>query len=82
MSVYDYSARTIDGTEQCSRPTAGRRCWSSMSPANAASRRNTRGWRRCIAQFRERGFEVLGFPCDQFGHQEPGDEAEIAASAR
>ena len=25
-----------------------------------------------------RGFTVLGFPCDQFGHQEPGDEAEIA----
>ena len=24
-----------------------------------------------------RGFEVLGFPCDQFGHQEPGNEAEI-----
>ena len=29
-------------------------------------------------RFRERGFAVLGFPCDQFGHQEPGDEAEIA----
>ncbi len=29
-------------------------------------------------RFRNRGFEVLGFPCDQFGHQEPGDEAEIA----
>ena len=28
-------------------------------------------------RFRERGFAVLGFPCDQFGHQEPGDEAEI-----
>ena len=27
--------------------------------------------------FAERGFAVLGFPCDQFGHQEPGDEAEI-----
>lgn len=27
--------------------------------------------------YRERGFAVLGFPCDQFGHQEPGDEAEI-----
>jgi glutathione peroxidase len=25
----------------------------------------------------DRGFAVLGFPCDQFGHQEPGDEAEI-----
>ena len=28
-------------------------------------------------RFAERGFEVLGFPCDQFGHQEPGDEKEI-----
>ena len=26
-----------------------------------------------------RGFEVLGFPCNQFGHQEPGDAAEIAS---
>jgi glutathione peroxidase len=28
-------------------------------------------------RFFTRGFDVLGFPCDQFGHQEPGDEAEI-----
>ena len=27
--------------------------------------------------YRDRGLVVLGFPCDQFGHQEPGDEAEI-----
>ena len=26
----------------------------------------------------DRGFRVLGFPCDQFGHQEPGSEAEIS----
>lgn len=29
--------------------------------------------------YRDRGFVVLGFPCDQFGHQEPGDEARIAS---
>ena len=29
--------------------------------------------------YADQGFAVLGFPCDQFGHQEPGDEAEIAA---
>ena len=28
-------------------------------------------------RYRDHGFAVLGFPCDQFGHQEPGDEAAI-----
>lgn len=28
-------------------------------------------------QYKEKGFSVLGFPCDQFGHQEPGNDAEI-----
>jgi glutathione peroxidase len=32
-------------------------------------------WRR----LKDRGLVVLGFPCDQFGHQEPGGEEEIAA---
>jgi glutathione peroxidase len=29
--------------------------------------------------YKERGFEVLGFPCNQFGAQEPGSEAEVGA---
>ena len=29
-------------------------------------------------KYKERGFEVLGFPCDQFGHQEPGSDSDIA----
>ena len=32
-------------------------------------------WRR----YGERGFEVIAFPCNQFGHQEPGDADEIAS---
>lgn len=28
-------------------------------------------------QFKEQNFQVLGFPCDQFGHQEPGNDTEI-----
>lgn len=28
-------------------------------------------------KFKDKAFQVLGFPCDQFGHQEPGDDSEI-----
>ena len=37
------------------------------------------GLQRLHDDYADRGFAVLGFPCDQFGHQEPGDEAEIAS---
>ena len=29
-------------------------------------------------KFRDKGFEILGFPCDQFGHQQPGSDEDIA----
>ena len=31
------------------------------------------------SRYKDKGFEILGFPCDQFGHQEPGSDEEIAA---
>ncbi len=36
-----------------------------------------KGLETLYRSYRDKGFVVLGFPCDQFGHQEPGDEAEI-----
>ena len=40
------------------------------------------GLEKLHAQYRERGFAVLGFPCNQFGGQEPGDAEEIANFCR
>ena len=36
------------------------------------------GLERLFDSYKDRGFEVLGFPCNQFGNQEPGDAEEIA----
>jgi glutathione peroxidase len=37
------------------------------------------GLQKLYDEYADQGFTVLGFPCDQFGHQEPGSEAEIGA---
>ena len=35
------------------------------------------GLQKLYEEYNEKGLEILGFPCDQFAHQEPGDDAEI-----
>jgi glutathione peroxidase len=76
-SIYDFSAKTIDGDEQ---PLAAYR-GNAMLVVNVASKcgftPQYAGLEALYRRYRDAGLVVLGFPCDQFGHQEPGDEAEI-----
>lgn len=77
MNVYDFSARTLDGED---RPLASWRDHALLI-VNVASQcgftPQYSGLEALYRKYRERGLVVLGFPCDQFGHQEPGDEVEI-----
>jgi glutathione peroxidase len=76
-SVYDFSARTIDGDEKKLDAYKGK----TMLVVNVASKcgftPQYKGLEEMYEKFSDKGLVVLGFPCDQFGHQEPGDEAEI-----
>ena len=45
-----------------------------MSPAGVDSRRSIEGLETLYRKYKDRGLVVLGFPCNQFGHQEPGTE--------
>jgi glutathione peroxidase len=76
-SVYDFSARDIDGQERSLGEWRGR--WLLI--VNVASRcgftPQYTGLEALWREWGERGLTVLGFPCDQFGHQEPGSEADI-----
>ena len=78
-SVHDFQARTIDGQERSLKDFAGQ----GLLVVNVASKcgftPQYAGLEALHRKFKDRGFTVLGFPCDQFGHQEPGNELEIAS---
>ncbi|WP_440223108.1 glutathione peroxidase [Dokdonella sp. MW10] len=76
-TAYDFTARDIDGND---RPLADFQ-GDALLVVNVASKcgftPQYTGLEALQKRFHAQGFNVLGFPCDQFGHQEPGDEAEI-----
>jgi glutathione peroxidase len=76
-TLYDFDVTTIDGEKQTLAPYRGQ----ALLIVNVASQCGFTpqyvGLEALYQKHRAAGFSVLGFPCDQFGHQEPGDEAEI-----
>ena len=77
MGIHALSARTIDGVEQSLATYAGK----TLLVVNVASQcgftPQYTGLEALWQQYRDRGLVILGFPCNQFGHQEPGTEADI-----
>jgi len=77
--IYELSVKTIDGKRQKMSKYKGK----VMLIVNTASKcRFTPQYKSLEAlheTYGKRGLAVLGFPCNQFGAQEPGDEAEIAS---
>jgi len=77
MTIYDFEAKTIDGSTQKLDAYKGK----ALLIVNVASKcgftPQYTGLEALHKKLKDRGFNVLGFPCDQFGHQEPGNEEEI-----
>lgn len=76
-SAYEFSARDIDGTERSLEEFRGKPLLIVNVASKCGFTPQYAGLQQLHQQYAARGFAVLGFPCDQFGHQEPGDEAEI-----
>ena len=78
MSLYEISVEDIDGTPRSLADFRDK----TLLIVNVASRcgftPQYAGLEALHREFKDRGFAVLGFPCNQFGAQEPGSNDEIA----
>ena len=77
-SVYDFSAHAIDGADVSLDRFRGQALLIVNTASKCGFTGQYEGLERLHRDFADAPFEVLGFPCNQFGKQEPGDEGAIS----
>ena len=78
MSIYDVSINRLDGTPADLRDYDGKAVLVVNVASQCGLTPQYTGLEQIHEQFADRGFTVLGVPCNQFGAQEPGSAEEIA----
>ena len=78
-SVYDFSATAIDGAETALEQYRGQALLIVNTASKCGFTGQYAGLEALHRQYTDKPFQVLGFPCNQFGSQEPGKAAEIAS---
>jgi glutathione peroxidase len=76
-SVHDFTAKDIDGAEIPLSDYRGKALLIVNTASKCGFTPQYEGLEKLHEDYAARGLAVLGFPCNQFGAQEPGDEAEI-----
>lgn len=76
-TISDFSARAINGDDLDLSQYAGKVVLIVNTASKCGFTPQYDGLEALYAKYSDRGLTVLGFPCDQFGHQEPGSEADI-----
>ncbi len=78
MSIYDFTAQTLEGAPAPLSDFRGQVLLIVNTASKCGFTPQYEGLEKLYRDYKDRGFAVVGFPCNQFGAQEPGDAAEIA----
>ncbi len=76
-TIYDFSAKAISGDDVPLSDFRGKVLLIVNTASQCGFTPQYEGLQKLHEELSPRGFAVLGFPCNQFGAQEPGDEQEI-----
>jgi len=77
-AITDFTVKNADGTATSLEPHRGKVLLIVNTASKCGFTPQYDGLEALHRDYADRGFEVLAFPCNQFGGQEPGDAAEIA----
>jgi glutathione peroxidase len=77
MAIYDVQVNTLEGEPERLGDHAGKALLIVNVASACGLTPQYEGLQRLQETYGDRGFEVLGFPCNQFLEQEPGDASEI-----
>ena len=77
-SVYDFGAQRLDGQAVQLADYRGQVLLIVNTASKCGFTPQYEGLEALYSKHKDKGFAILGFPCNQFGAQEPGDAAEIA----
>lgn len=77
-SLYDFTAKAADGNTLPLADYRGKVLLIVNTASKCGFTPQYEGLEELYRNYHDQGFEILAFPCNQFGEQEPGDAAEIA----
>lgn len=77
MSVYDFHVNDSRGAEKSLADYQGKVLLIVNTASKCGFTPQYAGLQKLYDTYHAQGFEILGFPCDQFGHQEPGTDEAI-----
>ena len=77
MSIYHFNVKTVDGCDVSMSQFRGKVLLIVNTATKCGFTPQYEGLQKLYDKYREQGFEILDFPCNQFGRQAPGSNEEI-----